>query len=316
MAIHRLDADERTLHGTFSAGRAPVLTIDPGDSVVFTTLDSGWSAGRWPVAPDEPWERHPAWREGTGHALTGPVAVRGAEPGDTLEVRVVDVVPGPYGSTFAGGRYGLTDPAVLTWELDAATGLGRNQFGHVVELRSFPGVMGMPPADPDVGVGGGVRHREHSTIPPRVWGGNLDCRELVAGSTLYLPVPVEGGLFSAGDGHARQGDGEVGGTAIECPLARLELAFDVRRDLPVTGPVARGADGAWLTMGLGDTLDDAAQEALAAMFTLLERQFGVSRAEAVALASVVVDLRVTQLVNQVVGVHAVLPPDAVVQDGP
>jgi len=103
----------------------------------------------------------------------------------------------------------------------------------------------------------------------------------------------------------------VSGTAIECAMARVELAFDIRRDLPVTGPVARGADGAWLTMGLGDTLDGAAQEALAAMFTLLERQFGVSRAEAVALASVVVDLRVTQLVNQVVGVHAVLPPDAV-----
>ena len=144
MATHRLDADDRTLHGTFSAGRTPVLTVDPGDSVVFTTLDSAWSAGPWPGGPDEPWERHPAWREGTGHALTGPVAVRGAEPGDTLEVRVVDVVPGPYGTTFAGGRYGLTEPAVLTWELDAAAGLGRNQHGHVVELRPFPGVLGMP----------------------------------------------------------------------------------------------------------------------------------------------------------------------------
>jgi acetamidase/formamidase len=311
MAIHRLDADERTLHGTFSAGREPVLTVDPGDSVVFTTLDSAWSTGPWPDGPDgpeAPWARHPAWREGFGHALTGPVAVRGAEPGDTLEVRVLDVVPGPYGTTFAGApkpfteRYGLAgDAAVLTWTLDAAAGTGTDQHGHVVGLRPFLGVMGMPPPGPE----------EHSTIPPRTWGGNLDCRELVAGSTLYLPVPVAGGLFSAGDGHARQGDGEVSGTAIECPMARVELTFGVRRDIPGTGPVARLADGTWLTLGLGDTLDDAAFDALGAMFTLLEARLGVTRADAVALASVVVDVRVTQLVNEVVGAHAVLPPDAI-----
>jgi acetamidase/formamidase len=303
---HSLDADERTLHGTFSRDRAPVLEIDPGDTVVFRTLDSGWSTGPWSGAPD----RHPAWREGLGHALVGPVAVRGAEPGDTLAVRVVDVVPGAYGTTFAGRRpsderYGLApgDDAVLAWTLDAAAGVGTDQHGHAVRLRPFLGILGMPPPEPG----------EHSTVPPRVWGGNLDCRDLVAGSTLYLPVPVPGGLFSAGDGHARQGDGEVGGTAIECPMARVELAFDLGAgaDLPVTGPVARGADGGWLTLGLGDTLDDAAFDALDAMFTLLERRFGLARAEAVALSSVLVDLRVTQLVNQVVGVHAVLPPDAV-----
>jgi len=306
VATHRLDADERTLHGTFSAGREPVLTIEDGDIVVFTTLDSGWSTGPWTGSP----ARHPAWREGLGHALTGPVAVRGAEPGDTLEVRVLDVVPGGYGTTFAGHpapfteRYRLDgEDAVLTWTLDAAARTGTDQHGRTVALRPFLGVMGMPPAD----------RREHSTIPPRVWGGNLDCRELVAGSSLFLPVPVAGGLFSAGDGHARQGDGEVGGTAIECPMARVELAFEVRRDLPVTGPVVRGGDGAWLTLGLGDTLDDAAFDALDAMFTLLERRFGLARAEAVALSSVLVDLRVTQLVNQVVGVHAVLPPDALVR---
>jgi acetamidase/formamidase len=310
MATHRLDADERTLHGSFSAEREPLVVVEPGDTVVFTTLDSGWSTGPWSGAP----RRHPVWREGFGHALTGPVAVRGAEPGDTLEVAVLDVVPGRYGTTFAGGRstpfnerYGLADPGsgtVLTWTLDAAAGVGTSRLGTSVRLAPFMGVLGVAPPGPG----------EHSTVPPRVWGGNLDLRDLVAGSVLYLPVAVPGALFSTGDGHARQGDGEVSGTAIECPMARVELRFDVLKgggDVPVTGPQARGADGAWLTLGFGDTLDDAAFEALEAMFAVLRRRFGVTRAEAVALASVAVDLRVTQIVNRVVGAHAVLAPDAI-----
>jgi acetamidase/formamidase len=175
MATHRLDAEEHTLHGTFSRDRPPVLEVDPGDTVVLTTLDAGWSTAPWAGGAGAGRQRHPAWREGSGHALTGPIAVRGAEPGDTLEVRVVDVVPGGYGTTFAGLRptpyntaYGLTeaDTAVLTWTLDAAAGRGVNQHGHAVALRPFLGVLGMPPPEPG----------DHSTIPPRVWGGNLDCR--------------------------------------------------------------------------------------------------------------------------------------------
>ncbi len=307
MVTHRLDADGRTLHGTFSPDRAPVLTVDPGDTVVFTTLDSGWSTGPWQGDAHE--ERHPAWKEGDGHALTGPVAVRGVDVGDTLVVRVVDVRPGAYGTTFAGGRptpynerYRLTEEkAVLRWTLDPAARLGVDQYGHVVALRPFMGVLGMPPPEPG----------EHSTTPPRRWGGNLDCLELVAGSTLFLPVPVTGALFSVGDGHAAQGDGVVSGSAFVCPMARVELAFDVRRDVPTTRPVARTADGTWITMGLGDTLEDAVHQALDAMFGLLGRLHELSRPDAVALASVVVDLRVTQIVNQVVGAHAVLPAGAV-----
>ncbi len=218
MVRYRLDADGHTLHGTFSAERPAVLTVDPGDAVVFTTLDSGWSVGPWRGDPHGEQERRPAWTQGAGHALTGPVAIRGARPGDTLEVRVLEVQPGAYGTTFAGGgatafneRYGLTaERAVLRRQLDAASGRGVDQYGHAVALRPFMGVLGMPP--PESG--------EHSTIPPRRRGGNLDCRELVAGGTLYLPVPVAGGLFSASDGHAAQGDGEVSGTAIECSSTR------------------------------------------------------------------------------------------------
>src|SRR5262249_12303786 len=159
-----------------------------------------------------------------------------------------------------------------------ATMTGRNHLGHTVALRPFMGVMGMPPDEPG----------SHSTVPPRLCGGNLDCKELVTGSTLYLPIAVPGALFSVGDGHAVQGDGEVGGTAIECPMKRLDLTFTVRDDFPVTVPTAFSPAG-WLTMGIGADLDTATFMALEAMFALMDRLFGVSRIDAIALASVAVD---------------------------
>src|SRR5690242_7941985 len=168
-----------------------------------------------------------------------------------------------------------------------------------VRSAPFLGVIGMPPPEPG----------EHSTIPPRRWGGNIDCKELVAGTTLYLPIPVEGGLLMAGDGHGAQGDGEVSGTAVECPLERvtLRLALD-ERDL--RSPIARTADS-WLAFGFDEDLDLAAEQALATMLDLMERELGAPRPECLALASVAVDLRVTQVVNEVKGVHAVLRDDAI-----
>jgi acetamidase/formamidase len=303
-----LEPGPDTLHGYFSRELPPVLTIDPGDSVRFRTLESGWSTA--PCAPDAFLDRPRAegYSPGGGHALVGPVAIRGARPGLTLEVRIDAIVPGTWGNCIAGGRpsvvnqrYGVTDRAVVhSWELDPVAMTGRNQHGHTVALRPFLGVLGMPPAEPGL----------HSTIPPRSHGGNLDCKELVAGSTLYLPIPVPDGLFSIGDGHAAQGDGEVSGTAIECPMDRVDLTFALREDLRPTAPLAHTPAG-WVTMGLGDTLDDATFMALDAMFGLIELLHGVSRRDAIALASVAVDVRVTQIVNQVVGVHAVLPPGAI-----
>jgi acetamidase/formamidase len=293
--------DERTLHGWFDRDLPPVLTVDPGTTVRFGTLDSGWWAG--PHGPDR--QKVPHHTAGAGHALTGPVEVRGARPGDVLAVRIDDVVPGAWGTTYAGVRstawnvrLGVEQPAVVPWEIDVADGTATSALGTVA-LRPFLGVMGMPPAEPG----------RHSTVPPRLHGGNLDCRELVAGSTLWLPIPVDGALLSVGDGHAAQGDGEVSGTAIECPMERVDLTLSTVDDFPVAGPVARTPAG-WVTMGLGDTMDDAVFAALDAMFDLLGRLFGVSRPDAVALASVAVDVRVTQIVNQVVGAHAVLPPGA------
>jgi acetamidase/formamidase len=215
--------------------------------------------------------------------------VRRARAGQVLAVHVDEVTPGGWGETFddAGER--------VHWEL-------RDGFGHTggrtVRLAPFLGVLGMPPAEPGV----------HSTTPPRAHGGNIDCKELVAGTTLYLPIPVDGALFSAGDGHAAQGDGEVGGTAIECP-ATAQLMLDVRDDLALEWPLARVA-GAWLTFGFDEHLGRAARIAVDGMLDLLGREHGLTRDDALAFASVVVDLRVTQVVNDVLGVHAVLRDDA------
>jgi acetamidase/formamidase len=227
----------------------------------------------------------------------------------TLAVRLESIRVGSYGLTVAGGwstplndRLGVADgeSRTLVWELDADAGTARDREGRVVQLAPFLGVLGMPPPE----------HGVHPTDPPRICGGNLDCKELVAGTTLYLPIPVDGALFSAGDGHARQGDGEASSTAIECPLERAELTLTVHDDFETTTPVARTRNS-WIALGLGESLDEAAGDALDSVLGLMGRELGLERRDALALASVVVDLRITQVVNGVVGVHAVLPDDAI-----
>lgn len=303
MALHDVPLERRTLHGYFSPDLEPALTVDSGDTIAFACPNAGW----WLDPGVRFEERDPDLDR--GHALIGPVEVRGANAGDVLEVRVESVRVGTFGVTTAGGwatplndrlRVSELDEWRLDWTLDADTGIGRDQFGREVTLRPFLGVMGMPPPEPGV----------HSTQPPRPWGGNIDCADLVAGSTLYLPIPVEGALFSAGDGHARQGDGEVSQLAIECPVERAVLTLSLHGDLPLSTPVARTSE-AWITFGFDDDLDEAAALAADAMLELMSREHGLDRRDALALASVVVDLRVTQLVNGAKGVHAVLRHDAV-----
>lgn len=267
------------MRGWFSREYEPVETIEPGGSVSFHARNAGW---KWdPVnVTDRP--------EGAGHALEGPFEVRGASAGQTLIVRVDEVMPRPWGETWADGEG-------FVWRLDG-------DWWHLGERRvrsaPFLGVIGMPPPEPG----------EHSTIPPRRWGGNIDCKLLVAGTTLYLPIPVDGALVLAGDGHGAQGDGEVSGTAIECPLEQAQLRFELN-DSVLRAPIARTAD-AWLAFGFDQDLGSAADQTLEAMLDLMERELGVTRSEALALASVAVDLHVTQIVNEVKGVHAILRDDA------
>jgi acetamidase/formamidase len=305
---HSIPLERRTLHGHFSRDLEPVLVVDPGDTVGFSTLDADWCVEDAPYDARRRFEPRDPELD-AGHALIGPIEVRGARAGKALAVTVDRLQVGDYGFTAAGGwpawlntRLGLDSGETrhLRWLLDADAGTGRDEHGRTVELRPFLGVMGMPPAEPGV----------HSTSPPRPCGGNLDCTELVEGATLFLPIAVDGALFSAGDGHARQGDGEVCQIAIECPMERVELTLGLRDDLPLTGPVVRTRE-AWVTLGVDEDLDEAAALAVESMLALMERELSLERRDAYALASVVVDLRVTQVVNGVKGVHAVLRDDAV-----
>lgn len=185
------------------------------------------------------------------------------------------------------------------WQLDAEAMIGEDNEGHKLALQPFMGVMGMPPDEPG----------DHGTGPPRQSGGNLDCKELVAGTRLFLPVAVSGGLFSVGDGHAVQGDGEVSGVAIECPMERVELSFQLH-EMHLSTPRTRTAEG-WLTFGLDKDLNEATRLALRGMLDLMVEKHGMGRKEALAMASLVVDLRITQIVNGTRGVHAVLPDTAI-----
>ena len=263
------------IRGSFSREFEPVTTVEPGGTVEFAVPNARW---QWDL--DEEPERPP----NAGHALYGPVEVRGARAGQTLVVRIDEVTPGTWGVTYAEG-----EPYV--WTLDGGTW---RMGAHEARSAPFLGVIGMPPPEPG----------EHSTIPPRRWGGNIDCKLLTAGATLYLPVPVDGAFLFAGDGHGAQGDGEVSGTAIECPLERAQLTLELS-DLDLRSPIARTAD-TWLAFGFDEDLDLAAEQAMATMLDLMERELAIPRTEALALASVSVDLHVTQIVNQAKGVHAIL----------
>jgi acetamidase/formamidase len=300
--LHEIPLERHTLHGHFSCDLDPVITVSSGDSIAFSCPNAGWWLDR--ETRFEPRDRV----LDAGHALCGPVEIDGARAGQVLEVGVESVRVGGWGVTEAGGfatplndKLGVSglEEWRLHWSLDPQAMLGRDQHGRELDLRPFLGVLGMPPPEPGI----------HSTQPPRVWGGNIDCRELVAGVTLFLPIPVDGARFSAGDGHARQGDGEVSQLAIECPVERAVLTLTVRDDLRLDAPIARTPDS-WITFGFDEDLDEAAALATDGMLELMGREHGLERRDALALASLVVDLRVTQLVNGTRGVHAVLPHDA------
>jgi acetamidase/formamidase len=259
---------------------SPLLTIDSGDTVLFRTLNSGWELEppSYKNAHVKQFEPRLKGRD-DGHALCGPLAIRGAQPGMTLEIRINEVRPESWGWTGGGGwqnainkRLGLVEQGVeLIWGLDAHAMIGRDQFGHTLALRPFMGVMGMPPDEPGI----------HPTDPPRF------C-----------------------DGHAVQGDGEVAGVAIECPMERVDLTFHLRHEMRLTTPRATTSTG-WITLGFHENLHEASLIALEAMLNLMGEQYHLPRPQALALASLVVDLHVTQIANGVLGVHAVLPHEAI-----
>ncbi|MBM6616866.1 acetamidase/formamidase family protein [Bacillus sp. RD4P76] len=309
--LHTLKLENQNLHASFSSSYDPILTVQSGDTIVVTTPDIAFG-----FAEEKGMERvqfHSREKETAwGHPMIGPIKVEEARQGMTLEITLHDIETGWYGWNCAGGKtnwqnevLGISkmDEVRLDWHLDAERMIGTTNVGEQpisVVLKPFMGLLGVAPSEPGI----------HSTIPPRRVGGNIDCKELVSGSTLYLPIEVDGALFSIGDGHAIQGDGEVSGQAIECPMNAVTFTLKVREDVLIKSPRANTPSG-WLTFGFHEDLNEATALALQGMIELIQEQYKVSKTEATALASVVVDLRITQVVNQVKGVHALLPHGAI-----
>jgi acetamidase/formamidase len=301
MAQYQLSPAHDTTTDVFCRDRPPVLTVSPGDTVVVRSLDASGYLARQQHPGDRPPTMFSAHR---GHCLTGPIAVRGARPGMVLAVRLVSLRPDDWGWTVAAAsddrlkqRLGVAEgpSSWLLWDIDSDQGTGTSDLGLSVPLAPFLGVVGMPPDEPG----------EHSTKPPRAsGGGNIDCRELVAGTTLYLPVTVPDALVCLGDGHAAQGDGEVAGTAIECAMT-TEAVLDLVTDPPVPGIHAVTPAGR-ITFGFSRDLNQAMGDALDAMITWMQSLYGLSKGAALAVASPAVDLRITQVANDVWGVHALL----------
>ncbi|WP_456276755.1 acetamidase/formamidase family protein [Bacillus sp. AK128] len=305
--IHKIELKNENLHGSFSRSYEPIITVQSGDTLHLTTADIQWGYSK----SKEEERTIFTSREGEerpGHPIIGPIAIKEAKPGMVLEVRVNDLIPGWYGRNWAGGykswqneKLGLVEATSvqLDWELDQVKMTGTCSIGGKpfhVGLQPFMGLMGVAPAEDGV----------LPTAPPRYAGGNIDCKELVRGTSLFLPISVEGALFSIGDGHAAQGDGEVSGTAIECPMDHVDITLIVHEELELNMPRAKTPTG-WITFGFNEDLNEATATALDEMVILMQSFYGIEKAEALALASVAVDLRVTQVVNGVKGAHAMLP---------
>ena len=307
MTTHTLAASVETCHwGLFDAALPPVLHVESGDRIVIDTVSGGPNA--LPPAgfhvPPELLDIHArSERHEPGHILTGPVHVEGAEPGDTLEVRVLDVtlrqdwgynVIRPLAGTLPDDFD--TSSRLINIPLDRERLTARMPWGLDLPLHPFFGVMGVAPP---------LRWGRIGTIVPRAHGGNLDNKDLGPGSSLFLPVHVPGALFSCGDGHAAQGDGEVCTTAIETALqGTFELI--VHKHTQLAYP--RGETPTHLiTMGMDPDLDQCLVIALRDMIVLLGERAGLSREDAYTLCSLAVDFRITQTVNVHRGVHAMLP---------
>ncbi|UPJ52726.1 acetamidase/formamidase family protein [Bradyrhizobium sp. 200] len=293
--------------GLWDGRLKPVLRIASGDRVTIETLsgepdDIPDPSLGFSVVPGHREVLKSTFRGPGPHLLTGPIHIEGAEPGDVLEVRVLDI------QLRADWGWNLQVPMLGTLPedfpefrrihipLDCARNVARLPWGQELPLSPFFGNFGVaPPAS-----WGRLSSKE-----PRAFGGNMDNKELGVGSTVYFPIFVTGALFSAGDGHALQGDGEVCLTAIEAALTGT-FEFHIRRDLQLKSPRAEtSAD--WITMGFDEDLDDAAKAALRDMIVLIRDHTGLSAQDAYTLCSIAADLRVTQMVDGNKGIHCVIP---------
>ncbi len=292
MSEHRLSAEPT--HSVWDRSLPPRLTIQPGDEVQFECVDA--SGGQ--VHPSMTAAEFQHIDRTRIHSLTGPVWIDGAEPGDVLQVDVLSTQHRGWGwSSVIEGLGFLKDrfrtPALFHWHLDGNE--TRSLAPAVLPVRPFLGVMGVARADD-----GSFRTR-----PPGSFGGNLDVRELCAGARLYLPVFNSGALFSCGDGHAAQGDGEVCINGIECPLD-VTLRFHLHKHQPLAGPLVESSEAAapdtssdsWIVVESAEDVVAAARGATNRMIDLLVSRWGFSEVHAYILCSVALKLRLSQVVNE------------------
>ena len=305
--IHRLIASPQTVQtGFFDAALPPVLTIESGDTVVMNSMMLMDGRLRCGMSLEEliAARRYYVERRLGPHTLTGPIFIQGAEPGDVLEVRIQKFLladggvnyhfPGEMG--IGGLPEDFPDGQMKSFKLDLERMETIFSRGIVLPLKPFFGVMGVAPR---------AGEKRTSSVPD-YFGGNIDNKELVAGTTLFLPVQVPGALFSAGDAHAVQGDGEVDVTAIETAMEEAVLEFFVRKDLKLERPMAETPTH-WITMGFHPDLDEAVKIALRDAIRFLSKSRGLTQDDAYALSSLAVDLRVTQIVDGNKGIHAMIP---------
>jgi acetamidase/formamidase len=305
--VHRLEATPKTVHvGHFDARVPPVLRIASGDVIDVDTLITNSPRGLESLGVEAA-EIQPALTQITeqvtdrgpgGHILTGPVWVDGAEPGDALEVRVESIeMPIGYGYQACSDRWTLVpsnceEPRRRLIRLDRERGVAALGPARAIPLRPFFGIIGTAPA-PERG--------RLDSLPPGDHGGNMDVRELVPGATVYLPVRMPGGLLSVGDGHAAQGDGEAGGTALETSL-RGRLRLIVRKDLRLKWPRFETPTH-YMTFGADPDLMQATRIAVQEMVDFLMETKAMSRTEANALTGIAADLRMSEVVDVNMGVY-------------
>jgi acetamidase/formamidase len=303
--IHYFPLDQ--VHFTWDADNEPVLTVASGDTVVVQTRDVSDNQ----ITPESTADAIASLDWDRVYPLAGPIAVEGARPGDTLGVEIVDLHPQGWGWTAIIPGFGLlpddfSDAYLKIFDLTGGD-VTYLRDDIAIPIAPFLGTMGVCPAGAS----------QQAVMPPGAFGGNLDTRQLVRGTTLFLPVQVEGALFSCGDAHAAQGDGEVCVTGIESPMyAALRFTVHSERSIPAPqyrtapGPLTPKVDegGFYGTTGVGPDLYVAAQEAVRAMIDYLGGTYGLSREDAYVLSSLSVDLKISEVVDagQYV-VSAVLP---------
>lgn len=300
---YTLKPERGTLTGRFCKKDTPALFLDPGDMVEIEALEADWRIEKHANPSSDSGVFFPReMPKDQGQCLIGPLFIKGAAPGKTLAVHVHKLTPGNWGWSRVG--YGNPDHLrridategeyFLLWDVDVSRNQAVSHQGHHVSLNPFMGVMGVAPEAED-----GV-----TTYNPGAHGGNMDCKEIAEGATLYLPIFVEGAYFAIGDGHAAQGDGEAGGTAIECPFAQIELSFEVI-DQSIDNPVLDTGENL-LAFGFSADLTEAVYAALNNMADLLAKHCAMDRREALAVLSILGDLRITQIANDVRGAHVVV----------